>query len=144
MRTSFCTFFKFPSGVITLFERALSPRFWKRAEICSWRYFYFAGDIFFASNSLCIFYMTLCLVKAKKISFFFLRTSNLTTQRDPPSLHFQIRSTWLSRLPRYDTITITTTTTTTSNTNNLRVQGAISFSLASSSSSLRAFFSYFY
>jgi hypothetical protein len=52
VRTSFCTFFKFPSGVITLFERALSSRFWKRAEICSWRYFYFAGDIFFASNSL--------------------------------------------------------------------------------------------
>lgn len=72
MRTSFCTFFKFPSGVITLFERALSPRFWKRAEI--------AGDIFI---SLAIFFlratpslhMTLCLVKAKKISFFFLRTN---------------------------------------------------------------------
>jgi len=142
VRTSFCTFFKFPSGVITLFERALSPRFWKRAEI--------AGDIFislaifFLRATPSAYYMTLCLVKAKKISFFFLRTSNLTTQRDPPSLHFQIRSTWLSRLPRYDTITITTTTTTTSNTNNLRVQGAISFSLASSSSSLRAFFSYFY
>ena len=74
MRTSFCTFFKFPSGVITLFERALSPRFWKRAEICSWRYFYFAGDIFFASNSLSA-YDSVPGVKAKKISFFFLRTN---------------------------------------------------------------------